>query len=195
MAIEESPEIGCPWRFSESLHSITMTRSVLAILPLCVVTQSAFPRRGAVDVESDTLGFAVDEGGRGAKSAIECPQMWRCERAYLDGIKPAIENCAYDPIRVDQTEDTGKIDDRVITELRRSRFVVADFTQESGGARGGVYYEAGFAHALDIPVIFTCHKDCMKDFHFDTRQFVHIDWKDPDDLRGRLSLRINAVVI
>ena len=124
--------------------------------------------------------------------------MWFDENmngAYFEGIKPAIENCGYDPIRVDQIEHTGKIDDRIIAELRRSRFVVADFTQGSGGARGGVYYEAGFAHALDIPVIFTCHKDCMKHLHFDTRQFVHIDWKDPEDLRGRLSLRINAVVI
>ena len=124
--------------------------------------------------------------------------MWFDESmngAYFEGVKPAIESCGYDPIRVDQIEHTGKIDDRVIAELRRSRFVVADFTQGSGGARGGVYYEAGFAHALDIPVIFTCRKDCMKHLHFDTRQFVHIDWKDPEDLRGRLSLRISAVVI
>ena len=124
--------------------------------------------------------------------------MWFDEKmgdAYLKGIKPAIESCGYDPIRVDQIEHTGKIDDRIIAELRKSRFVVADFTQGEDGARGGVYYEAGFAHALDIPVIFACRKDCMKHLHFDTRQFVHIDWKDPEDLRGRLSQRINAVVI
>ena len=115
--------------------------------------------------------------------------------AYFEGIKPAIEDCGYESVRVDRIEHTGKIDDRIIAELRKSRFVVADFTQGRGGARGGVYYEAGFAHALGIPVIFTCRKDCMKHLHFDTRQFNHIDWKDTQDLRERLSVRINAVVI
>ena len=124
--------------------------------------------------------------------------MWfdpSTDAAYRDGIEPAIQSCGYDPVRVDQIEHAGKIDDRIIAELRKSRFVVSDFTQGETGTRGGVYYEAGFAHALDIPVIFTCRKDCMKHLHFDTRQFVHIDWKDPEDLRGRLSLRINAVVL
>ena len=124
--------------------------------------------------------------------------MWfdpSTDAAYRDGIEPAIQSCGYDPVRVDQIEHAGKIDDKIIAELRKSRFVVADFTQGETGARGGVYYEAGFAHALDIPVIFTCRKDCMKHLHFDTRQFVHIDWKGPEDLRGRLSLRINAVVL
>lgn len=115
--------------------------------------------------------------------------------AYSDGIMPAVESCGYDPIRVDQIEHAGKIDDRIIAELRASRFVVADFTQGGTGARGGVYYEAGFAQALGIPVIFTCRKDCIQDLHFDTRQFNHIDWKDPSDLRERLSVRIKAVVI
>ncbi len=35
------------------------------------------------------------------------------------------------------------------------RFMIADFT----GHRGGVYFEAGFAHGLGIPVIWTCRED------------------------------------
>ena len=38
---------------------------------------------------------------------------------------------------------------------RHGGLVVADFT----GHRGGVYFEAGFARGLGIPVVWTCHKE------------------------------------
>ena len=31
-------------------------------------------------------------------------------------------------------------------------------------ARAGVYYEAGLAQGLNLPVIFTCHQDCFSTF-------------------------------
>ena len=65
-----------------------------------------------------------------------------------------IEDAGYEAVRIDEKEHTNKIDDEIIAEIRRSRFVVADFTQGKDGARGGVYYEAGFAHGLGIEVIF-----------------------------------------
>ncbi len=67
-------------------------------------------------------------------------------------IAPAITDAGYDPIRID------KIDDAIITEIRRSQFIVADFTHGEKGTRGSVYYEAGFAHGLDLPVIFCVEK-------------------------------------
>ena len=73
-------------------------------------------------------------------------------------------------------------------------FVVADFTQGDDGARGGVYFEAGLAMGRDIPVFFTCRKDCMKSVHFDTRQYNHIVWTDVRQLRKELSDRISALV-
>ncbi|MCF6328148.1 MAG: hypothetical protein L3J21_12820, partial [Devosiaceae bacterium] len=65
---------------------------------------------------------------------------------YENSLMPAIKDCGYDPVRVDGIEHNGKIDDRIIAEIRRSRFIVADFTSEKDKPRGGVYYEAGFAH-------------------------------------------------
>ena len=90
------------------------------------------------------------------------------------------------PVRIDQQEHNNKIDDEIIAEIRRSRFVVADFTQGEKGARGGVYYEAGFAQGLGIEVIFTCRKDVLdnNDIHFDTRQYNHIGWETPEELRA-----------
>ena len=78
--------------------------------------------------------------------------------------------------------------------FKRSRFVVADFTQGEDGARGSVYYEAGFAHGLGIEVIFACREDALQNVHFDTRQYNHIVWETPEELRERLAARISAVI-
>lgn len=123
--------------------------------------------------------------------------MWfdgSMDEAWESGFDPAIREAGYEPFRVDQHEHVNKIDDVIIAEIRRSRFVVADFSQGKMGARGGVYYEAGFAHGLDIPVIFTCQERSFDKVHFDTRQYNHIVWGDPNDLREQLSNRIAAVI-
>ena len=125
--------------------------------------------------------------------------MWFDEsmhEAWENAIKPGIEDAGYEAVRIDKKEHAGKIDDEIIAELRRARFVVADFTQGKDGPRGGVYYEAGFAHGRDIPVVFSCRKDAFKKVHFDTRQYNHIVWKAGklDEFRDRLTKRIGAVI-
>ena len=115
---------------------------------------------------------------------------------YENGIEPGIRDAGFNPLPINKKEHINKIDDEIIAEIRRSRFVVADFTQGEGGARGGVYYEAGFAHGLNIPVIFTCRQDILEKIHFDTRQYNHIPW-EPEKLgefRKALADRIAAVI-
>ncbi len=113
---------------------------------------------------------------------------------WENGFKPAIREAGYEPVRIDKQEHVNKIDDEIIAEIRKARFVVADFTQGSDGARGGVYYEAGFAHGLDIPVIFTCREDLLEKLHFDTRQYPHILWTKPEELYVALKNRITSVL-
>ena len=123
--------------------------------------------------------------------------MWFSEEmddAYWKGIRPAIEEAGYEPLRIDLKPDVKKIDDEIFAEIRRSRFLVADMTQGDDGARGGVYFEAGLAEGLGLPVLYTCHKDWMKHIAFDTRQFFHIEWDTPDELREDLVTRIRARV-
>ena len=115
--------------------------------------------------------------------------------AYEYGIKPALEEAGYEPRRIDRKEFIGKVDDEIMAEIRRSRFVVADFTtSEKDGARGGVYFEAGFGHGLGIDVIYTCRKDRMEAVHFDTNHFNYLLWETPEDLRSKLQQRIEAVL-
>ena len=127
----------------------------------------------------------------GADSSQGFVAMWfdpELQEAWDHGFAPAISNAGYRPLRIDKREHSNKIDDEIIAEIRRSRFVVADFT----GQRGGVYFEAGFARGLGLPVVWTCHKEHLKDLHFDIRQFNMIDWVKPADLRQRLQVRIEA---
>ncbi len=78
--------------------------------------------------------------------------MWLDESmdmVYEDGIAPALKSAGYKSLRIDRKEYLGNVTDEIVAEIRKSRFVVADFTaSKKSGARGGVYYEAGFAHGL-----------------------------------------------
>lgn len=121
--------------------------------------------------------------------------MWFADEmydAYEDGIRPAIEDAGYKPLRIDLKHDVNKIDDEIFAEIRRSRFLVADMTQGDDGARGGVYFEAGFASGLGLPVLYTCFHERTNLLSFDTRQFYHILWVSLDDLYLRLTTRILA---
>ena len=119
--------------------------------------------------------------------------MWfdeEVDHLFEKVFKPAIEQAGYSALRIDKKEHADRIDDEIIREIRRSRFVVADAT----GHRGGVYYEAGFAHGLGLPVFWTCREG--ENLHFDVRQYNCIFWK-PDDLaafRKALAVRIEAVL-
>lgn len=123
--------------------------------------------------------------------------MWfdaSMQPAYDQGVEPAIIEAGFRPLRIDRKETISKIDDEIISEIRKSRFIVADFTCEKDKPRGGVYFEAGFAMGLNIPVIWMCRHDSITEVHFDTRQYSHITWTEPGDLRKKLFNRIGAVI-
>lgn len=118
--------------------------------------------------------------------------MWFSDdvTAASEAIHEAIRTCGYKPVRIDGVEHNNKICDEIVGKIRQSKFVVCDFT----GQRGGVYFEAGYAMGLGIPVIWTCHSDEVGMLHFDTRQYNHITWTTPDDLREKLFNRIKATI-
>lgn len=111
--------------------------------------------------------------------------------AYELGIRPAVIDCGFDPIRIDRVHHNEKICDKILAEVRLSQFIVADFTLQ----RAGVYFEAGFAMGLGCPVIWICREDGFKNTHFDTRQYNHIVWSTPEDLKVKLTDRIRATIL
>ena len=123
--------------------------------------------------------------------------MWfdpEMNEVYDQSVGPAIEDAGFVPVRVDRKEHVNRIEDEIVAEIRRSRFVVADFTHGKDGARGSVYYEAGYAHALGLPVILTCKESSFETLHFDTAHYSHTVWTEIEELRTKLLTRILAVV-
>ena len=167
---------------------------------------SYLAQRGWIELQSGSSGDRLTVEGHVRLAELEAAHtpsssafiaMWfddSMREAWEHGIAPAVRDTGYEPMRIDRKEHLNKIDDEIVAEIRRARFVVADFTQGRTGARGGVYYEAGFAQGLGIPVIFCCRKDKLKKVHFDTRQYNHIVWQTPADLRDQLAKRIAAVL-
>lgn len=116
--------------------------------------------------------------------AKELVSVWR------NGIKPALERAGYRAYRVDDDPHIGRIDAKIMTEIKDSRFVIADVTDQ----RPGVYFEAGYAIGLGLPVIWSVREDDLQNVHFDTRQYNHIVWKAADDLEQQLYNRVLAVI-
>jgi hypothetical protein len=111
---------------------------------------------------------------------------------FTNGIAPGIAAAGFQAVRVDQKEHNNRIDDEIIATIRSSRFLVADFTID----RGGIYFEAGYALGLGLPVIWLV-RDSEKDaIHFDNRQYNFIRWL-PDNypaLHVSLKNRIEATI-
>lgn len=157
--------------------------------------------------------------------------MWFADEmdgAYEKAIKPAIEfrevgaaEPRFKALKISDKEHLNDINDEIIAQIRRSRFMVCDLT----GYRGGVYFEAGFAYGLSIDVIYTCRRDWTKEetlrdpdgkevktlrdskgqnisvqkegVHFDLAHRNRIEW-DPDKLeefRTKLENRIRATIL
>jgi len=113
---------------------------------------------------------------------------------HTGGLNPGILNAGYSPLRIDRKDHNNRIDDEIVAEIRKSKFVVADLT----GKNAGAYFEAGFAQGLGKPVIWTCQQSEIDagNVHFDTRQYSIVSWEPDklDDFAKRLTQRIEATI-
>tara|TARA_R110000744_G_scaffold221860_1_gene340856 strand:- start:371 stop:1183 length:813 start_codon:yes stop_codon:yes gene_type:complete len=165
--------------------------------------------RGLINLFKAPVGYAADlaitlKGHLEVERANSTPSgdhafvaMWfakQMDEVFEKAVDPAVRDCGYIPFRVDRKEHNNKIDDEIIAGIRKSSFLIADFTSEPNKPRGGVYYEAGFAQGLGLPVIWTCRLDLISDVHFDTRQFNHITWESVSEFRTKLTNRILATI-
>jgi hypothetical protein len=72
--------------------------------------------------------------------------------------------------------------------------LIDDHLTQYEKVRGSVYFEAGFAHGLNIPIIWTCKDTSLDDLQFDIRQYPHMPWKDSNDLYRQLKARIGFLI-
>jgi nucleoside 2-deoxyribosyltransferase len=183
-----------PLAWTHSSKESEVEYLIKALIELNLITQGK--NMGDTDITVTPKGYQYLKKQNNLKQAFVA--MWFDEKMmsiYNDGIEPAITKAGFVPMRIDKKEHANKIDDEIIAEIRNSRFLIADFTSEEHKPRGGVYFEAGFALGLGIPVIWTCHEDLIGQVHFDTRQYNHITWKNAADLEAKLYNRIRAIIV
>lgn len=110
--------------------------------------------------------------------------------AWESAIYPALDRAGFKGYRVDVHPHIDKIDAKIMAEIKNSRFLVADVTQQ----RPGVYFEAGYALGLGIPVFWSVRKDDLDNVHFDTRQYNHVLWESEAELADKLYHLVYAIV-
>jgi nucleoside 2-deoxyribosyltransferase len=117
----------------------------------------------------------------------------KLRQAYEDGILPAIKETGFIPVIVSNVHvDSDKtINDAIIAGIKEAKFVIADFTMH----KAGVYFEAGYALGRGLKVIYTCSKKDLRKAHFDTRNFQHIVWETPEELKQKLVEKIKAFIL
>ena len=96
-------------------------------------------------------------------------------------IKPAVqEQLNYHLVDMRDVSRAGIIDNLMRAQLRDAAFVLADLTHGNPGA----YWEAGYAEALDKPVIYLCEEakfdDPKSKPHFDTNHCTTVLWSKSD---------------
>jgi len=135
---------------------------------------------------------SLEENGKNSKNCfIAMAFSGEKELKIKEAIKTALSETKYNPIIINEHhfESERTINDAIIAEIKRARFVIADFTEQ----RPNVYFEAGFAVGLGIPVIYCCDKDDFDaNSHFDVNHYPHILYNSPEELRKGLVDKIRA---
>jgi len=132
----------------------------------------------------------IQKSGRESKRVFVA--MWfdgSMDEVYDKAIAPAISRAGYLPLRIDRHPHVNRIDDEIIGQIKRCRFMVADFT----GQRHSVYFEAGMMHGLARNVIWMCKTDDLKDVRFDVRQFAFIAYSSVAEAEKLLYDKILAI--
>ena len=112
------------------------------------------------------------------------------EDNFTIGIKPALESLGFMPIHADKQHHNDKIDEKICEWIAESRFVIADYT----GHRTGVYYEAGFAKGLGLPVVQVCSSTDFEHLHFDIKTISTLKFDTPSKLKAVLEEHIQETI-
>lgn len=108
--------------------------------------------------------------------------------------EPLVKEFKLNPILISNEEPTEPIDVEILNQIKQCRFMICDLTY----SRPSVYFEAGYALARGINIIFTCRNDHNSDeSNFDANKFkVHFDirnrkisfWENVEDQKFKTEL-------
>ncbi|MBW1616661.1 MAG: hypothetical protein JRJ49_09050 [Deltaproteobacteria bacterium] len=86
----------------------------------------------------------------------------------------AVKKTGFELFRVDMEPRAGSIPDHIVADIARSKFVIADLTYKNPN----VYWEAGYAEALNKQVIYACERSFFdgEKRPFDIRHKRSVKW-------------------
>ncbi len=110
-----------------------------------------------------------------------------------NAIREALKETGFIPIIIDEQliDSDRTINDEIIAGLRKCKFCIADFTNQSRG----VYFESGFVVGQSKKVIYTCERKDFENAHFDIKPLQHIIYETPEELKKELVYKIQAWII
>jgi len=107
-----------------------------------------------------------------AKAFVVMQYSEQFDKLYTDVIKPICSELELDVLRADETYQPGLVIADMVRQLEESKIVVADVTP----INPNVYYEVGYAHALNKPTILVAEKTTP--LPFDIRPFRHLFYEN-----------------
>ena len=118
---------------------------------------------------------------------VAMPFTEELEDLYIYGIRKCVEAVGLSCVRVDEVEHSGPIVQEIVDQIRRCRIIIAEVSDHNPN----VFYEVGWAHALDRPTILLAREGTS--LPFDIRHVNTIMYRNIHSLEDRLTKRLKAL--
>lgn len=132
-------------------------------------------------------------------TAFNWPEEEPLRGEVINAIKRACRRLGWEADIVSQGH-TGYITDRIMSEIKQSRFVIAELTYHNRG----VYFESGYARGLGKDVFhivregfnrtdLEADKESRK-LHFDIQQIQYRIWINPEEVETKIYEWVNSTI-
>lgn len=153
-----------------------------------------------IEVDLTVAGWEAYASSTVKKRAAPAIIVMKFNNAELDAfvddvVKPAVLAAGFVVERVCENPRAGQIETAMKEKIAAAPFVLAELTHKNNGA----YFEAGYADASGVPVIYMCREAEWRehnDTHFDTNHQETLVWSAdrPEEFAERLVVMIRNSV-